>query len=1379
MQDDGHSGKSKRRSDLYRAAADAVPVIDRLESRQLFCTLHYGLGDVFDPTARHLGVEAPDYVARVNFGPSQTRAVPGYSKDSGLSFGPRSGGAQYGWTDDSVADGKVRRSVRAQDDRYDSFLTTPASGATWELAVPNGIYTVRLAAGDARKAGGSFGFSVEGITAIDGSASKQQRWLESTVTVAVSDGRLSVQSLPGSKPGKINFIDVARSDSQQLSLPATQGSVATPGKGRLDDAPTLSGLTVVNATSDQDVLVLTSGVTLRLSEIGNQLNVRAMVEGDAGSVQFVLNDAAPVVDSVAPFALAGDVSGDYQAWTPAAGTYTLVATPYTGADASGTAGLSMTVTFTVVDDGVSPPTSPPESPPVPPPPPPEPPPPPPPPEPPPVPPPPVSPPPPVPVKINFQPQSAPTVNDYLVDAGYTYAARNGQSYGWTTSHLDAMLDRNAISDQLRDTHVAVKAAARWELAVPNGKYTVRVGVGDSAASSRDNVWVEGVQLYNYVSLGANQFRSDTISVEVKDGRLTIGIGSAATGTTRINFVEVTSQAVPPVSPPAVPPSVPPASPPAVPPVSPPAVPPTAPSDEQGVRIDFQPSASPTVTGYLVDGGATFASRNGQSYGWSVSHADAVFDRNAISDQKLDTLVAVKAGARWELAVPNGQYVVTVGIGDSAASSRNNVWIEGVWHYAYVQLGAGQFSATSRTVNVTDGRLTLAFGQTLTGETRLTHIDVVSTAVPPTSPPPTSPPSTSPPPTSPPPTSPPPTSPPPTSPPPTSPPPASSGVKVNFQPSWATTVDGYSIDSGGTYGNRDGRSYGWTTSHTDAVFDRNSNSDQRLDTHVAVKAGSKWELSVPNGQYVVTVTVGDSAASSRNNVWIEGIWHYNYVSLPANQFRSIPVTVNVTDGRITLEFGQSPTGETRITDLEVVSSSPPTSPPPTSPPPPTVPPPPPGGPIGGTISLTLLNSTTDQPIGPLMDEQVIDMRQVGSRLNIEASPSHAVGSVQFFIDDALIATETTAPYALGELSGYRNFADWTPTAGAHVLRVVPFEGASGTGVAGEPMVVRFSVTDLSGNTTPPSALPVSVNWSTVTDSPVSRAESLGTYVNGKLYVFGGLDGSVLPGTREFAAMRRADVFNPSTNIWSRIADVPEALTHTTAVVIGSQIWFVGGYTGTQPSGGGHNRVHIYNTLNNTWSRGPNLPVAHGAGGAAVIGNTLYYIAGTSADRTVSVGDLFALNLNNQSEGWQRLATMPNPRNHLAVTALEGKLYAIGGQIGQQATNQPLTLVHAYDPQTNVWTRVADMPSARTHTTNSIVIYRDRIVVVGGENGYDKPQRELLAYDPDYDTWKVIGLLPSSRSTAVAGLLDDGRIISATGNNPGATRTTWIGTPVFAG
>ncbi len=71
-----------------------------------------------------------------------------------------------------------------------------------------------------------------------------------------------------------------------------------------------------------------------------------------GSVRFGLDgNSAYSTDSGSPYALAGDSSGNYAAWTPSVGSHSVTATTYGGSGATGEAGTSLTVAFTVTDSG--------------------------------------------------------------------------------------------------------------------------------------------------------------------------------------------------------------------------------------------------------------------------------------------------------------------------------------------------------------------------------------------------------------------------------------------------------------------------------------------------------------------------------------------------------------------------------------------------------------------------------------------------------------------------------------------------------------------------------------------------------------------------------------------------------------------------------------------------------------------------------------------------------------------------------------------------------------------------------------------------------------------------------------------------------------------
>ncbi len=113
----------------------------------------------------------------------------------------------------------------------------------------------------------------------------------------------------------------------------------------------VSSLILVNAQTDTDIKTLKNGDVIDLANLPTRnLNIRAAVHPDTvGSVVFNLNNKLIVRENVAPYAIGGDIKGDYRAWTLPTGNHTLTATPYALANGKGTKGKGHSVTFTVVD----------------------------------------------------------------------------------------------------------------------------------------------------------------------------------------------------------------------------------------------------------------------------------------------------------------------------------------------------------------------------------------------------------------------------------------------------------------------------------------------------------------------------------------------------------------------------------------------------------------------------------------------------------------------------------------------------------------------------------------------------------------------------------------------------------------------------------------------------------------------------------------------------------------------------------------------------------------------------------------------------------------------------------------------------------------------
>lgn len=284
-----------------------------------------------------------------------------------------------------------------------------------------------------------------------------------------------------------------------------------------------------------------------------------------------------------------------------------------------------------------------------------------------------------------------------------------------------------------------------------------------------------------------------------------------------------------------------------------------------IKINFQPAGAPTPSGYLADSGQVFGLHSGGlTYGWNQSISSATRDRNVNPDQRLDTLVHTQLyGVRtWDISVPNGQYSVHLVAGDpSFIDSVYKINVEGVLTVNGTPSSNNRFFEGTKTVTVSDGRLTIT-NASGSKNNKLDYIDITPVSQLPTS------------------------------------------IKINFQPASASTPADFLKDSGETFGDRGGLSYGWDQSATSFTRDRNSglSSDQEHDTliHTQLYGTRKWEIAVPKGSYHVHLVAGDpSYIDSVYKFNVEGTLALSGTPTDANHWIEGAVTIAVNDGRLTV------------------------------------------------------------------------------------------------------------------------------------------------------------------------------------------------------------------------------------------------------------------------------------------------------------------------------------------------------------------------------------------------------------------------------------------------------------------------------------------------
>ena len=95
----------------------------------------------------------------------------------------------------------------------------------------------------------------------------------------------------------------------------------------------------------------------------------------------------------------------------------------------------------------------------------------------------------------------------------------------------------------------------------------------------------------------------------------------------------------------------------------------------------------------------------------------------------------------------------------------------------------------------------------------------------------------------------------------------------------------------------------------------------------------------------------------------------------------------------------------------------------------------------------------------------------------------------------------------------------------------------------------------------------------------------------------------------------------------------------------------------------------------------------------------------------------------TDQWERLPDLPTQRNHLAMAAVNGRIIVAGGRTGPGAMAERVDVVEIYDPATGRWTRGAPLPAPRGGITGAV--HAGCMFVFGGEGErtHVRPDRRL--------------------------------------------------------
>jgi len=300
----------------------------------------------------------------------------------------------------------------------------------------------------------------------------------------------------------------------------------------------------------------------------------------------------------------------------------------------------------------------------------------------------------------------------------------------------------------------------------------------------------------------------------------------------------------------------------------------------------------------------------------------------------------------------------------------------------------------------------------------------------------------------------------------------------------------------------------------------------------------------------------------------------------------------------------------------------------------------------------------------------------------------------------------------------------------------------------------------------------LTYSAAAEQAYGVFESQGRAVGSKLYSFGGFDVTRLP---NYGPTNRAYVYDAVANTWQAIRSMPGCgVSHGGSATDGRYVYLAGGYPAATLSCEGQvfgtRSVWRYDPARNDYDQLPDLPEARGGGQLEFLNGKLHYFGGSNLARN-DVTTHYVLDVQGGATSWQSAAPLPQATNHFGSAVLNGRIYAIGGQTGQDGASTTLDVVQVYDPGSNTWTFAKPMLRGRSHISASTFVLNGRIIVAGGETSYTATVADVTAYDPVTNSWTAMTPLVSPRMAGLADAIGPTSFVFTGGSE---SKTTWRAT-----
>jgi N-acetylneuraminic acid mutarotase len=272
-------------------------------------------------------------------------------------------------------------------------------------------------------------------------------------------------------------------------------------------------------------------------------------------------------------------------------------------------------------------------------------------------------------------------------------------------------------------------------------------------------------------------------------------------------------------------------------------------------------------------------------------------------------------------------------------------------------------------------------------------------------------------------------------------------------------------------------------------------------------------------------------------------------------------------------------------------------------------------------------------------------------------------------------------------------------------------------------------------TPPpvSASPMENTWTTMAPMP-SAGGFEAAVVNGKIYVFG-------------SSVNYE--YDPAVNDCAVKTPMPTSRTSFAVAACEGKIYVLGGSV----SGTAVGLNEVYDPASDTWEAITAMPTSRSQIEANAVNGKIYVMGGRTAGpySTVNVTEEYDV----AADSWSTKAPMLYPVVSSVSAVVDNKIYVIGGQ-DEFEQDMNLKVVQIYDPTVDAWTLGTPAPAvvwqSSAGATTGLMAPK-RIYVIGGMAGFAEPLDSNYAYDPEADVWSSAAPVPTARYGPACGVVND--------------------------